>query len=315
MLQFLYGENTYAIAKDLAKIEQSFIEKDGSNLNVSMVQGSALKSGEFERNFSVIPFLGEKRLFIIKNILLEGKDKEIAAFILKRLVSMPEHLDIVFVEEGMPDGRTQLFKYLKSIPNSKYYSVYTESQLRALISEKFSKAGLSVSSEAINKLQFYLGSDYWRLSNEIEKLILFAKSEKIPKVEAALIEQMVEPENNLSIFDLTDAIGARNVQKAFISLYSLIKKGEDDFYIFNLIIGHFRKLLILDDLCKRGEALERSGMHPFVVRKMSSSLANFKGKELIKCYLLLQSIDAKIKTGQIESRVALDWLVADLCKV
>jgi len=315
MLQFLYGENTYSIAKDLAKLEHFFIEKDGSDLNVSKVKGGSLKSGEFESYFGALPFLGEKRLLIIKNLLLEGKDKEIQASISKIINKVPDYLDLVFVEEGMPDGRTQLFKFLKTIPQSKYYANYTELQLRELISGEFSRSGLSISSEAVYKLQFYLGADFWRLSNEIGKLILYAKSQNLSKVNTDLIELMVEPENNLSVFDLTDAIGARNAQKAFISLHSLIKKGEDDFYIFNLIVGHFRKLIILDDLAKSGEPLERSGLHPFVVKKMRSSLSNFKGKELIKLYLLLQTTDVKIKTGQIEPRIGLDRLVADLCKV
>ncbi len=315
MVYFFYGENTYLLDQKVREIEANFIAENGSDFNVSKVAGAKLTKNDFIGLVSTVSFLGNGRLIVIKNLLLENGDKELQSYIAANIEKMPGDTTVIFVEAGLPDGRSGLFKKLKSIKNVFFSEPLAGLRLNNWVKDQAQLAGCSITNEANGKLILFVGSDLWRLENEIIKLALYSKSKDRTSIEAKDVELLVEADSGLSIFELTDALAAKDRKRAIIALTEFLKRGEDEFFIFNMIVGHFRKMLIINDLKEHNFPLEKSALHPFVIKKMTASLRYFRKNELLKIYFRLQNIDAKLKNGMAEGKTALCQFVVDFCKI
>ncbi|MEI6499233.1 MAG: DNA polymerase III subunit delta [bacterium] len=313
MIYFLYGEDNYSLHQKLREIEQSFLEAEKTDLNISKLDGAKIKKNDFLGIISAMPFLGTKRLIIINNFLLENKDETLIKYIEKNMATFPDYSEIVFAENGLPDGKGTLFKALKKMPNAIQSPLLDERAVKQWIEARVAELGCKIYNDAIYKLQFFVGADLWRLENEIIKLSMYAKHRGTGEIVQADIELLVQSENLPGVFDLTDAIAAKNEKKALLILHQSLNGGEEEMKMFNIIISHYRKMLIIDDLLVNHRPLELSKIHPFVAKKIQSTLRLFRKNEVKRNFLMLQDIDVRIKTGKIDAKTALDCFIVDCC--
>ena len=115
----------------------------------------------------------------------------------------------------------------------------------------------------------------------------------------------------MNIFDLIDALGAKNRLQATELLYKELKTGRDPYYILTMAIYQFRNMLTIKDLRNRNysevEISKKAKLHPFVVKK---ALKNpFELEEALKTYGKLLAIDTSFKTGQSDLSNSLYGLV------
>ena len=281
MIKFLYGENTYSVSIMAAKIVADFIEKQKTDLNVNKLEAGKLTMENFTDAVLSMPFLGDKKLTVVRNLLIEKENADLRKKIISTLEKLPETSEIIFVDEGKPDARDALYKFLIKNAQSKHYAPVDETTMRRFVTAKTAAAKVSISNQATAKLTLYVGPDLWRLQNEILKLAAFATSEKRNEITIDDIEQLVEPNIELKIFDLTDALAAGNSKRAIELLNAFIKNGDDLMMVFNLVIYQFRNMIIVKDLADRGERniAKSAGLHPFVVRKTEAAVRKISLEE------------------------------------
>ncbi|MFH1308816.1 MAG: DNA polymerase III subunit delta, partial [Patescibacteria group bacterium] len=193
-----------------------------------------------------------------------------------------------------PDLRTKLFKFLE--PNSKKFDLLKGSELRNWIKD-YSK---DIESSAIDLLIEYVGSDLWRMSNEIDKLLNYTK-----KIERKDVELLVKPEFDLNIFNMVDALGDKDKKKAISLFKKHLDKGEDPFYLLSMFVYQFRNLIKV----RSGGKLD---LHPFVIKKTQHQARNFDVDELKKIYHSLLIIDFDSKIGKTDIKTALEMFVVGL---
>ncbi|MFA7253036.1 MAG: DNA polymerase III subunit delta [Patescibacteria group bacterium] len=317
MINFFYGEDTFSLLEAMKGIEVEFVKSEGSDFNLAKFSGSTMTKELFAANASALPFLGGKRLIIIKNLLLENSDNELKKEIVSYLSKVPDQNDVYFIEFGAPDKRSGLFKTLSKLETSRFFQPLVGTKLTGWICQEAKKNGMEMSQATAARLSFSLGSDLWNLQNEIHKLASFAQSEGRLEIAVADFEIIDIPEKD-KIFDLTDAISSKNLKKALSVLHSLSLKGEEELAILNLVIFQFRIMLLVSSMAARRisqpSMCKELGVHPFVIQKASGFLHNFTFRKLVRNYLLLQTTDVKIKTGQLEPKLALTLLIEDFCK-
>jgi DNA polymerase-3 subunit delta len=121
-----------------------------------------------------------------------------------------------------------------------------------------------------------------------------------------------------SIFNLVDAIVAKQPKNVFKMIQEQYRKGEDAQFVFAMILRQFRILLELRDLFEREDNLpsdiiaKRLALHPFVVKKSLPLLKRYSLEELKNIYHQLLEIDIKTKTGRGDQSVLLDVFVGRL---
>jgi len=72
MLIFLYGQDSYRSWQKLNEIIQRYRKIDRSGLNLTIFEGENLEFNEFKNSVESIPFLADKRLIVVKNLISQG---------------------------------------------------------------------------------------------------------------------------------------------------------------------------------------------------------------------------------------------------
>jgi DNA polymerase III subunit delta len=314
MIYFIYGEDTYRSREALKQIESDFIHEQ-SDMNVERFEVENLTAGSLETKIKAIPFLGSKRLIVINNILIDGK-KDQKDSIVPLLDSVPDFTDLVFYESGQPDKRESIFKKLDKQPGRQVFLSLDSFGLRNWINQKVTDENFQITSAACMQLMLFVGPDLPRIENEINRLISFTKSSNKTQIEIADVDKLIEPNNNFKIFDLTDAMAAKNAKKALQVLAAFQKSGEDNFRLFNLIVHQFRTMLIVADLAKHDSTTiaKMTGIHPFVVKKILFSLKEYSVDKLITIYRKLEKTDWQVKRGEGDINTLLPFLVVEFCE-
>ena len=318
MYYLLYGENYYLIKKKINAIKEKFLLADPSSLNLTEFSGIALKAGNFWSAVLALPFLTQKRLIIVKGLLLENKEDDFKKDLVKGLAKIPDTSLVFFVEDGNPDKRGALFKALNKPGIAQKFEASTPNIIRHLIEERIEEKGLKITTEAMQKLILFIGSDSYRAENEIIKLILYSKHQDIKTIEANLIEEMVKPESSAGIFDFVDAIGTKNQKKAVSLFEKLLENGENELYILSMIMYQFRNMLIISEYLKRQIGVSQiaglAKIHPFVVQKTAAILRKYNQEKLRRDYFKLGDTDFAIKNGHIDSKLSILLLISEFCK-
>lgn len=322
MILFLYGEDTFRLKQKIREMKQKYISASLGNTNLAILDGKTVTADEIIRQVLAYPFLAKSRLVMIENLLLEGKkpskteassknvgiQEKIGDFLPK----VPETTVLVFVEAGVPDKRTSLFKKLNKLKMAQEFKPLSEAEVKTWTRQEVAKLQAEITPDAVEKLFLYVGTDLWQLSNEIAKLATYNKS-----ITPETVELLVRAQTQSDIFTLIDALASQNKKKAFLELHRLTENGENELYILSMIVYQYRNMLVVRDFVERGvtssyDLASRAKLHPFVAGKTLNLVRNYKLDELKDIYSLLLEQDIAIKTGKIQPGPALDLLVLNL---
>lgn len=316
MTIFLYGPDSYRIREKLRELEEKFIGKvDKSGLNITRIDGEKMKMDEFRKAAFSSGFLVEKRMVVVKNLIGKGKIKEVKVKVLEALEKMKglesENV-IVFIEntEGKKAPSGKLADFLKKQKYAWDFPLLSGTRLSKWIETEAAKKGGRISRRAVDSLAGLAGSDLWKISGELDKLIARAFGREITESDVALVAKgKVEDD----IFGLVDAIGSRQKKKALDLLSKQAQGGSSWHYILSMMTRQFRLIIQAKDSLDRGShayALAGEiGAHPFVARKAAAQARNFTLKELKNIYRQLLEIDVRMKSELISPEVFLDLLI------
>lgn len=322
MILFFYGEDNYRLKQKIKALKERFISASLGDTNLAVLDGAKVSVDEIMRQVLAMPFLSKSRLVIIENLLSKGK-KDVLKNIDEKLGYVPKTTVLVFVEEGLPDKRTRLFKKLNQPGQVQEFKLLDEGQLRRWIFREIENRKSKIEGGAITKLIEYVGNDLWRMTNELDKLTAYSSTSLETgnqQLTTENIELLVNPQIQANIFDLIDSIARQNIEKATKELYKLLNSGENELYILSMIVYQYRNLLIVKDLVERLKTAnswtlaKKAGLHPYVVQKSLAVSPKYTLDELKKIYQILLDFDVRIKTGKIEPRTALEMLIFRLCR-
>jgi DNA polymerase-3 subunit delta len=190
----------------------------------------------------------------------------------------------------------------------------TDEQLRRWINGEFLKRSdkkITSSLMSTRELISLTKGSLWQLSNEIDKLIAYQEKGTI-EVEA--VRRLCSGQIEAKIFDLVDAIGANNKKRALILKQQLIDQGDNEFYIFTMVIFQIRNLLKVSECLQQGIKIpamikQKTGLHPFVIQKTINNLKKFSPAKIKQIYQMVAEIDKRTKIGEMEMNRALEWLI------
>jgi DNA polymerase-3 subunit delta len=311
MILFLYGEDNFSSKQKLDAIKEKYIDASlgDTNLSIADFTDRELDFTQITRMILAMPFLAKKRLVIIKDLLSRG-NKKIQEQVLGFLAKIPESTLLVIYESGLPDRRTALFKKLNQPKQSQEFKPLEPYQLKKWIIKEVETLGGKIEPAATEKLIEYVGNDSWRLSNEIKKLTTYTLN-----LTPECVDLLVRAKIDSNIFSFVDQVLAKN-KYASQELKKLLDNGENEQYIFSMLAYGFKNLIIIKNLQEQkldyGQIQRTSKINPYVLQKSMRYTNNFSYSELKKIYSNLLNWDLKIKSGKIESRLALDLFVLEI---
>jgi len=184
------------------------------------------------------------------------------------------------------------------------------------------ESGTRMEPEAARELVDALGADMMLIASEIEKLLLYATGRG--RITLGDVETMVLAAKQRSLYELTDAISAKNRARALALLHGLLNSsdaGED------AAIGHlymlartFRQMLvILEKNVRDSRAIWQAlwqgfRMPPFAADDLIRQARRYKSRrELTRALRLIARADLELRSSPPDKRLVLERLVYDLC--
>jgi DNA polymerase-3 subunit delta len=187
--------------------------------------------------------------------------------------------------------------------------------------EHAAKSGVKVDAEAARELVDALGADMMMVSNELEKLMLFVGQKR--RITIGDVETMVLAAKQRSLYELTDAISAKDRVRALSVLEALMSSEQGD----EAAIGHiymlartFRQMLvILEKNVRDSRAIWQAlwqgfRVPPFAAEDIIKQARRYKSRrELTRALRLLGRADLALRSNPPSKRLILEKLVLDLC--
>jgi DNA polymerase-3 subunit delta len=312
MFILIFGKDAYRGWQKFKEIIEDFKEKNSVKLSLDFLDFQRLAYEDFKNELKHNSIFNENKIIAQRNAFSDNNFKE---HFLKDRENFSDNTKnlVVFYEDKETFSTKELLDFFQR--NGKFYKFdfLTGAKLKTWTQNEFHELKAKINPVALSLLISFVGSDLWRMSAEIRKLVAYKQKNKI--IEKEDVELLVKPKIEAAIFNTIDAIANKDKKTALSLLYKHIEKGDSPFYLLKMIIFQFRNLLIVKELGEKSiteitTALKP--MHPFVVRKSYYMAKKFKLKQLEKIYLKIFQIDLAMKTGKIKPEMALELLIADI---
>jgi DNA polymerase III subunit delta len=184
------------------------------------------------------------------------------------------------------------------------------------------REGVNIDQDAARELVDALGADMMLVSRELEKLMLFAGEKK--RITLGDVETMVLAAKQRSLYELTDAISAKDKSRALSVLDALLSTSEGD----DAAIGHlymlartFRQMMvILEKNVRDARAIWQAlwqgfRLPPFAAEDVIRQARRYKSRrELTRALRLIARADFALRTNPPSKRLVLENLVTQLCE-
>jgi len=310
MLILLYGEDNYRLRQKLKEIKESYQAKHKSGLSLAFFREGESDLDKIREKVEAVSMFDEKKLIVLED-LFQNKDFQENFFDYAKERKLKDDEDVVIVV--CHEDKLAVSRIKNKFSMIEEFSLLSGPALTSWAKKEFKKNEAEINSEAFKKLIAYVGNDLWRLSGEINKLVNYRGGEEIKEED---IDLLVKANLDANIFKTLDALAQRDKKTALWLIHEHLERGDNEMYLLSMLAYQLRNLIRLKDLIERGEPYyslsQKSGLHPYVVKKSSEQLRNFTLDDLKKIYRRLAEIDFKIKVGLTDGPTAIDLLVAEL---
>jgi len=314
MFILIYGKDAFRARQKLKEIVKKYQKGVVSDRFFDILTSENLTFQDFKNELRQAPMFKELQIIILRNVFLNSEFRTEFLKESKKLKKDQENNKIfIFFEEKSDSLTADLLRFFKNKGEVYKFDFLKPAELKDWAKNQIFDLGAKIDASALTLLMNSTGSDLWRMSAEIKKLVAYAGTSKVIKEKD--IEILVRPEVEAGIFKTIDAIAAKDKKRALALLYKHLEKGDSPFYILTMINFQFRNLLLVKDI--EGMSLPEitaalKPMHPFVVRKSLWLAEKFTMQELEKIYVKLFQMDLAVKTGKIKPEMALELLIIDI---
>ncbi|HOB19224.1 MAG TPA: DNA polymerase III subunit delta [Candidatus Atribacteria bacterium] len=325
-LYLFYGAEEFVKSEALAQMADRLVSKDFAGLNYQIIDGTEVSGGSIIDACETLPFMSDRRLVVVKDHPgLTGKragegssDEEALKDYLERL---PDSTCLLFYCHGDVNKTRALYKALTKIGKVVEFPLLERKELMKWTSRAFRKSGREISPADLELFLDRAGNSLERISKEVEKLVSYTKQD--PVITGEIIQKMVKPLPEHTVFQLIDSIAARKKSDALKLLDVLMENGEPVMLILTLLARQIKIIL----LCKeyqdmklsygmavdRLTAIEGIKVHPYTAKKCMAQARNFTSDQLKSALKDCADLDFNIKSGRIEDRIGMELLIVKMC--
>jgi DNA polymerase-3 subunit delta len=324
----LFGAETYLrdlAAKTIADMvlaESSLREFNETEISLTLAPVThALGSAE------QMPMISAKRVVKITDVVVSTsgtKDnlKEEHEDVLAAYLNRPSETSVVIFVANELDKRRKISKLLLEKSIAVEFKELEDAELIGWAKTKLKDLNAEADDRALRHLIGLVGNNVRRLTNEIEKLAIGALPDALITFE--LVESLVPDSREISNFDLTDSLLAKNKTRALQILKKILDDGAEPLMLLGLIASNFRRLFMSKELMRQGvERREVARIMKLPYGKQEDFLATARRIETDKLTAIMRRIsetDVAIKTsigggGTAGSRLQIEMLVCELANL
>ncbi len=313
-LYLFYGEESYVKMLYRRQLEELVPEDAFSDFNRITFEGRDATPERLDDALTSFPMMAEKKLVIIKNSgIFKTAPEDIKEFWQKRLSDLPDFVLVIFDEQDI-DKRSALFKAVSKHGLAVEFNYLKDYEAVSWISREVQKNGKKISKDTAEYLFSMCDPGLQNVKNELDKLFNYC-GEEIYKSD---VEKAVSKPLSVVVFEITDAVMAKNPDKAMEVILRLRANKESAFNILYLLSSAFDKMLLsklmLDSGASYDEITSRLKLPRFIAGKYIDGARGFSGDFLTDRVSKTAEIDLAIKQGETDEWTALMQYIFDCIK-
>jgi len=294
------------------KLQNAVVGEMPSPFNFDRFDGESGDASRIVMSANMMPLLGGRRLILVKRASrLVESDPSLQAYVEDPNPSTVLVLDL----DKKPDGRRKGWKDLEKKAVVVACDAPDPWELQDWVSEEGRARGLKLGREEIRYLVTEVGSDLRRLSNELEKLSLYASGDRL---DLETIAEVLGRGRAQSVFKFTEAVASGDAGSALRQLGRLLEEGEAPLRILALLdrlVGQLR-------IAKSAQASGRKdsslagllGAPPSAAKALGESARRLSSEFLRRAVAALADTDRLLKSSRLPHRVVMEGLVLELAR-
>ena len=323
---FLYGPEDYLIEEEIQKLLNQTLSQKERGFNFHLFNGEEHNSQEIIQTAETLPMFSQYRFVLISEVDRMNDEKVEA---LMEYIQKPSP-STCLVLHGQSIGTWK--KHRKDIEKVGKFTEFTRLKGRVLISwmkNRMSEKGKTLSEEAADYLVEIVGDHLYDIDNALEKLFLSTGEKK--RIELSDVEEITTEVRISTVFDLTDAIGHQNLEKALGILEKAMESGAISFkkeqdpskmdpvpLLLSMMAKQYWSMLVIKQMSSPhrdvGELAEELGTSPWKIKKLMDQGKSFSEASLREGIQKCHQTDLAVKRSRGPKDLLLEKLVIDLCR-
>ena len=312
-LYFVTGQEAFF----LSEIKAHFIREvfpDQTSLDFNYDEFSA-RENSIEALLSLLetlPFLIEKRLvFCYEAESLQNKDWEK----LQSLFSQGVESVILVCFFEKKDARKKYFKIFKDQALELSAEALRLWQMDPWLNFLFQREELEFSSASKSLFKELIGTNLMEIQLELKKLKQYkGKERQVFEKDVLSCVSRLKTDN---IFELTEAIGSKNVPQALKALASLLDQNQNELGVLRMISRHIRSLSILQkgekQKLSKAQLAQKTGISPYFLKNYLAQSQAWSEEQICKAIEALYETDKALKSSPLSSHIWLENFILKVC--
>ena len=314
-LYIFHGEETYLRDKGLEDMKALLLTGGLDDFNYHLITGKEYTLSRLHGAVNALPMMSERTMVVVTAVDMDKGDRE---GLMELLGDLPDYVCLVFVYDVLEfklDSRGKLAKLVKEKGKIVNFIRQQQDKLEKWIAVRFQALGHEISRTEANYLVFRCGDLMNGLISEIGKIGAYAKGRKITRQD---IDAVSTPQLDAVIFNLTDAVAARNFDQAFRVLGELFHMQEPPIKLMASLAKQLRQLYAArlgGDRQKNTQWLmELYGLREFQAQKLMQAARRFSPEWYRWALLRCEAADMELKSTGADGQEVLVNLLLELAQ-
>lgn len=264
------------------------------DLNYTAFQGSA-KSADIVNALNSSPMLADKRVVTVADF-----SGDVEPF--KKYLTYPNPSSVLIFTGALTHNLNPIIKDLITVDCNRLDAAY----LSSWITKKAASEGTAVTAGAARLLAEYCNRDMNRISGELSKLVSYSAGEEITE---ETVENLVSPDEEYKIFELSEAIATKNSEKAMNILNKLLAENNAPVALTGTLFNHFRRLLFASLNSSSPTLATDLKIKDYAAKMAVRQAASFSPRRLLAITNALGELDFQMKTSAASDKTSLTAFV------
>ncbi len=292
-IYFLMGEESYYIDGISKYIENNLLTEEEKGFNQMVLYGRDFSIEDVVSHAKRYPMMAERQVIIVKEA--QDLSRTIENLVPYAENPQPTTVLVFCYKYKKLDARKKLIKQIRKngviFEGKKLY----ENQVPDWIRRVMVGRGYTITPKAAQMLTEFLGNDLSKVNNELEKLQLIIKPGE--EITPQMIEENIGISKDFNNFELQNAIGARDVKKAFgiVQYFAQNPKNHPLVMTVALMYSFFSKLLKYHSLTDKSVAPKVLGVSPYFIKEYQNAARNYPMKKVSRIISSIREVDMKSK--------------------
>lgn len=312
-IYFLYGDESFFIDGLTSDLQKYVLKEEEKAFNEHIFYANEIDMKDIVLQARQYPMMSEFQLIVVKeaqNLKLQLDD--LTTYAQNPLASTV----LVFnYKHAKPDGRMAVIKHIK-----KHFVLAESARLRDYqilpYIEKLAKSkGLTFETKAKSMLAENIGEDLSRIHNEMDKLAVLLKDDKM--VTSDLVEKHIGISKDYNSFELTKSFSEGNIKRSFeiVKYFGQNPKDNPIFKSLAVVFNYFSNLMIYHALQDKSPSNVASVLkiNPYFVGEYQKAAKNFPLRKVTRIITYLRETDVRAKgvgsTGNVTEEELLTELI------